>query len=245
MIVVWTEFRKTDVSKMYWFEYARYKRLCRYVAYGLSLVAGFALLLGCQAEEPVTSFEIIIERSCIAHITPGSRSDQEIRSALDECETINRASLVRDEGMVDSKRLIDYKWDLSPSQHGSMSLINGVVSLISLEVERGLPLGELLQTLGRPKSLSVFSKVYESCFASITLDYPTKGISLGIIKTYDCSSTVSIDATTRVDTYWRYIPGSLEEVLRDTFLMTEDGIASNLAQRQEWHGYGELRISEP
>jgi hypothetical protein len=221
-----------------------YKQGHKFAATLFYLCITIAATSGCQAAEPITPFQTVIEKSCISGIVPGISGEQEVRTALENCPTLEKESVKRSEGPINSAHFIIYEWTLSPPQHGRINITGGSVSSIFLDVAKGTPLSEFINGLGEPESLSAFYNVYEQCTTSINLDYPSQGISLGIYRIFGCATREGffLNPETNVTNYYRYIPGMLDDVLKTVFFMSEAGIEGNKLHRQTWNGYGEIRI---
>ena len=188
---------------------------------------------------------MVIDKSCVSNIIPGVSGEQEARRALENCATIEKKSIVREEGSINSMPLITYQWRLSPRQRGQINVVSGTVNSLALELTRGTALGEFMNELGTPDSLSATYHVYEQCTTSITLDYPNKGISLGIDRVFDCATREGflLEPETNVTAYYRYKPDTLDNVLKTVIFMRENAVAGNKAHRQVWNGYGEIQIN--
>ena len=221
-----------------------YKQGYKFTTIFLYLCIAMAATSGCQAEEPITLFQTVIEKSCISDIVPGASEEQAVRTALENCPTLEKESIKRSEGPISSVHFIIYQWTVSPSQQGRINISGGSVSSIFLNVAKGTPLSEFINGLGEPESLSAFYNVYEQCTTSINLDYPSQGISLGIYRIFDCATRAGffLYPETNVTNYYRYIPGMLEDVLKTVYFMSEANIEANKLHRQTWNGYGEIRI---
>jgi hypothetical protein len=207
------------------------------------------VLTNCQHADQAITLSQALENSCLRNIVPGASAEGLVKPALETCKTINQDSVMRSTGKIGSKSGISYTWTAAPSQRGKINLVDGVVNLISLQMESGSDLGTFLDELGSPESMYISYQIHENCVADITLDYPNQGLSLGATKAFECSAIgndglakLVLDATTHVSEYYLYQAGNLDDVLTNVFLMTEQNIARNQNYRRPWQGFGAIQV---
>jgi hypothetical protein len=199
------------------------------------------MLAGCQSVEQPITLQRALRNSCLQDVVPGLSDEVHTRRSLESCTTIVQDSLVRSEGKIGSTSGVSYTWRVLPSQTGKLDIVDGVVNMIVLQVKTGSDLGTLTDEMGNPESIYASYQVHEHCIASITLDYPGRGFSAGIAKEFDCS-TLLLDSTVTVSEYYLYPAGALDEVLQNSFYMTEQNIVRSQDYRTNWQGFGAIQV---
>ena len=215
----------------------------------LVVLSALALALaGCRRPDQVITLDQAMKNNCLETIIPGSSDELRVKQSLEGCKTIKYDTVIHSTGQIGSKSGTSYLWKISPTQSSTINLIHGVVNLITLQIEKGMNLGALVQEFGNPESIYVSYQTHENCVASIMLDYPDRGFSVGFDKAFDCSAIgndglaqLSLDESINVTEYYLYQANNLNAVLSNAFLMTDQSIKQNQNYRQPWPGFSMIQ----
>ena len=136
--------------------------------------------------------------------------------------------------------VVHYTW-LKGKTRGYATLHDGSLVSIRLEdVQNGPTFGQVVETLGPPKTLSTSATGWEGTVYTLGLEYPELGFSVkkqGWLWGYVNQVTLSED--TQVNTIRCYAPGSLEEVLQEINMTPPEIITDTLRlYYPPWPGFG-------
>jgi len=146
---------------------------------------------------------------------------------------------------IGGEQLTVYVWQ-SNGMTGNAYLRSGQLFRISLQnLENGPTFGQVVAGLGSPEMVDRRAEIRERVLDTIALDYPALGISVStsdvgkrsrLLHRDDLAVTLRQDM--RVLHVECYAPGSMEDILRDVFLLPPEYVSYHLERRIPWPGFG-------
>jgi hypothetical protein len=122
-----------------------------------------------------------------------------------------------------------------------------LVRVTLFDIEGGPTLAQIVTGSGPPEMLRARGETIEGTPYHLGLEYPALGFSVSLFDSsgnqdvfQDGQFAVRLTEDMRVDRIDCYPPGTMEEVLRDSYLLDDDGIEYNMESTMPWPGFGEL-----
>jgi hypothetical protein len=118
-------------------------------------------------------------------------------------------------------------------------LQDGRLVWLSIERLNGPTFGQVVDALGFPEAVSRDGTGWENTVYRIGLEYPGLGFSVaesGVLAGYVSEITLVRDM--HVNTVDCYAPGSMEDVLKNAYLIPPENVPAALSHRLPWTGFG-------
>jgi hypothetical protein len=202
------------------------------------------MLTGCEQPRKQVSYESLCG---LTKDQMGSLDEEGVREWIEkEHGPVQEAILDQalDEELRDA--IVAYGWSEMGKIAGIAYLKEGRLYRVSVYgLENGPNFGQVVTSLGVPQAVYGFGiAVRDPVFYTIRMDYPALGLSVEgssldaraeLIRGKGLSTPLSEKMLVRdVECY---VPGSIEQVLRDVFLLSPEVIRYQLEKRIKWPGF--------
>jgi len=135
-------------------------------------------------------------------------------------------------------------WGMDDSAY----LHEGYLVRVTLDdIEGGPTFGEIVAGSGAPEMVFAYNGGVEQVLYSVGLRYPARGVTVytsgyadPLDLRHDGELLLELTEDMPVDRIDCYLPGRMEDVLRDSYLLDADGVEYNMACTVPWPGFGEL-----
>jgi hypothetical protein len=232
----------------------------------LSLFFGASLFSGCQ---PRVKSDISLKTHipcappCWQNIIPGVSNADDVRLKLEsnpfvEISTIKYSiveeiepSLIAISWQAPGKDYIYLQngiiWQME-GRHNFIYLRGGKVLRIEVGLNGEITLAEIIEKYGPPERVYARVGAADFYWYHMAFDYPAYGLRLRSFSPVNPkeveSGTISVVGEMRITEACYYAPvSSLEEALREIFLLTPDQIAKYMVDSQEWQGFVSVPIA--
>ncbi len=202
-------------------------------------VLTFLFLVACQPKESLLIGDTTCSPPCWRGITPGVTSDWE---ALEILATISEVEWQPIPTLVTADNKQNYVGRLFKDgykeRNFSIHFHNGIVSALEFGFGGNVRFEEMIQYLGEPEQISVFSGWGDAQYLHVTLLYPQQGYSITYFEIRSLSNGfVEIHPKMRI-TRVIYFEPSLYEELLDRMLIRSFSIEFIKEYITDWRGYG-------
>ncbi len=124
--------------------------------------------------------------------------------------------------------------------YGTAWLNDGHLAVISMmDIQNGPTFGQVVDTVGPPDAVDSYVTRQEDTVYTIELHYPTLGfiaVESGWKRGYVTSLT--LERHMRVNEIYCHMPGSMQEVLQEAFVIPPENVPIALQRRIPWPGFG-------